>query len=453
MKEYKIVFSSSMKSEVRPKIEPIIDDVNNTLDTFHIGVKFSVLAYGQTSIADQGKETQVIINNYIAESDILILVTDNGKKIGNATMEEYKVAHEQSEKSGNNLPHIKAFALLNKNGEDINILYEKEDGTEEPFETRLYRDSGRYMQCIEATAFEKTLKNWLLGVAQSELNNCLTQDELDYGCHIGRIRQGWIRKNNDKYYRRDKLDGKIETILETSPIVILEGNTYSGKTRAAFELMKRNESWKDYNFHIYGGGNHSIKALNRLRLDLRGGKNVYLFDDINAIIKDPDKINREESLWAKLNGYNINNGNTGFSLSDFGNTRIIITVAGSLSPKERYNLYCSIFNAEGEEFDEALKDIIVNFDIYDCASFHQLVGAMKRDGIINKRNLRSGNNYTIGSLFIKEREVKGKIRREYENNASLLKSLVGHFKYASKTRFAGSKSSTIISTPIRNTKL
>ena len=425
-----------MKSDVRPKIEPIIDDVNNTLDTFHIGVRFSVLAYGQTSIADQGKETQVIINKYIAESDILILVTDNGKKIGNATMEEYKVAHEQSEKSGNNLPHIKAFALLNKNGEDINILYEKEDGTEEPFETRLYRDSGRYMQCIEATAFEKTLKNWLLVVAQSELNRCLTQKELDYGCHIGKIGQDWIRKNNDKYYRRDKLDGEIETILETSPIVILEGNTYSGKTRAAFELMRRNENWKDYDFHIYGGGYDSIEDLNRLHLNVIGGKDVYLFDDINAIIKS-GSINRKASLWAKLNEYNINNGRAGFSLSDFGNTRIIITVAGSLSPKERYNLYCSIFNAEGEEFDEALKDIIVNFDIYDCASFHQLVGAMKRDGIINKRNLRSGNNYTIGSLFIKEKEVKGKIRREYENNASLLKSLVGHFKYASKTRFAG----------------
>ena len=425
-----------MKSEVRPKIEPIINDVNNTLDTFHIGVKFSVLAYGQTSIADQGIDTQAIINRYIAESDILILVTDNGKKIGNATMEEYKVAHEQSEKSGNNLPHIKAFALLNKNGEDINILYEKEDGTEEPFETRLYRDSGRYMQCIEATAFEKTLKNWLLVVAQSELNRCLTQKELDYGCHIGKIGQGWIRKNNDKYYRRDKLDGEIETILETSPIVILEGNTYSGKTRAAFELMRRNENWKDYDFHIYGGGYDSIEDLNKLRLNVIGGKDVYLFDDINDIIKG-GSINRRASLWAKLNGYNINNGRAGFSLSDFGNTRIIITVAGSLSPKERYNLYCSIFNTRGYAFKEALKEIIVNLDIYDCASFHQLVDAMKRDGIINKRNLRSGNNYTIGSLFTKDEEVKDQIRDEYETNASLLTALVGHFKYASKTRFAG----------------
>lgn len=426
-----------MKSKVRPKIEGVINDVNNTLDTLQIGVKFSVLAYGQTSIADQGKDTQVIINKYIAESDILILVTDNGKKIGNATMEEYKVAHEQSKKSGNNLPHIKAFALLNKNGEDINILYEKEDGTEEQFETRLYNDSGRYMQCIEATAFKETLKNWLLVVAQSELNRCLTQKELDYGCHIGKIGQDWIRENNDKYYRRDKLDGEIETILETSPIVILEGNTYSGKTRAAFELMRRNENWKDYDFHIYGGGYDSIEDLNRLHLNVIGGKDVYLFDDINAIIKDPDKINRRASLWAKLNGYNINNGNTGFSLSDFGNTRIIITVAGSLSPKERYNLYCSIFNTRGYAFKEALKEIIVNFDIYDCASFHQLVDAMKRDGIINKGNLRSGNNYTIGSLFTKDEEVKDQIRDEYEANASLLTALVGHFKYASKTRFAG----------------
>lgn len=429
MKIYKIFVASSMKHSCRKYCETIVEEINK----YSIDVKFDIFAYSETPVADHVTETQVVLNQKIIESDLFILLADNNVPIGEITMEEYNIAHTQSLNSPSKRPFIKVFGFLKS--EDKKIEYPIGDGRYENFEDKLIKDSMRYVQfCTDEEFREEKFREWLKVVAHNGLSHNLTQKELSYGKFLYDIRQGGIRQNNEKYYRRDEIDGKIEEKLKKSPIVILEGNTYSGKTRAAFELMKNNKEWEDYYFHIYNNTD-SIDTLNDIKLDFSNcGKGyIYFFDDINDIVKDGSNIFRRGELWGKLNGYKEDKG---FTLEDFGKTRIIISVSGRLSSKERIKLYQNIFNAESPEFESNLKDIIVNFDIYDIESFKQMVYSMVRDGVLQTKNIRPGN-YTIGSLFISKEFIFSKVSEEYTKNQALITTLVAHFKYASKSRLMG----------------
>lgn len=454
MKTYNLFVASSMKSDLRDKINnEIVSEVNRILKGRGLDVACNVSAYSHNPSADMGPDTQKQINDKAAKSDLFIMLADNNATIGKYTMQEYEVAHEQSTKN-NGAPYIKTFIIKEKKEDVIKVSYcDMADKVHPEFEKRIDRDSKRYMECRVKNGFLQYFKEWL------ELNiaaHCglITQSQLSYNDHIYKIGQGSIRRSDHKYYFREKLDGEIANKFGKFPIVILEGNTYSGKTRAAYEFMRNQEEWKDWNFHIYNS-NHCVKNLNDIRLNCteRSNGDVYLIDDINDIIcKQDAQIDRSgNTIWNKLNGYNKDKG---FSLQDMGRTRIIITISGRLSEGDRFSIYKSIFNVQGDRAIQKIKqDIVIDFDQPDRKSFHEMVDNMVRDGVIKKSVVIKGN-YTIGSLFIKTEDVKSQIRDFLEihidekgkvigsaekQKLALLQTIVGHCKYAMRSKFAFSK--------------
>lgn len=437
-KTYTVFIASSMLNPCREAVENIVERVNTKLDLFD--VNFKLVAYSMTPMADRQSKTQELLNHQAATSDILILLADNNTTIGQYTFGEYKAAHCQSTKSPDKRPAIKVFVITEKKDDRINLEYTAEDGSTGNFEAVLHEDSKRYTQCLTRDRFYGFLEDWLIKTAVHGLKPIQTQYELSYSDHLYRIGQGGIRESGNKYYRRDKLDGQIEEILKVSPIIILEGNTYSGKTRAAFEYMKNCKEWEDYDFHIFDN-RHFIKDLNQIRnLDYSGSDrgDVFFFDDVNDILnkKNDEDIERTHPLWSKINGYNALKG---FSIDDFGKTRIIFTVSGKLSALQRNKIYERIFNEGSDRLSQALEKITVNFDIYDQFSFKQMANAMVRDGVLNRANIRPGN-YTIGSLFIRTEDILKKVTDQYRLNKALIPALACHFKYAARSRFTGLKS-------------
>lgn len=430
---YRIFIASSMRNSCSKLVGDIINKVNMRLEI--VDIQFELIRYSETPIVDHESDTQRILYHEVATSDILIVLADNNIPIGEYTLGEYQTAHNQSLRSVSKRPYIKVFTLYNQDDENKNIGYKK-DGVILDFESKVFSDSKRYIQFLLRSEFCDFFEKWLMKEALYGLGNNIKQNELSYGDHLHRIGQGGIREEKNKYYRRDKLDGQIERVLKASPVIILEGNTYSGKTRAAFEYMKNCEEWEEYDFHIYDNCSF-VKDLNGIRaLDYSGNNrgDVFFFDDVNDILKRNDEpINRALPLWSKLNGYNKLKG---FSLDDFGKTRIIFTVSGKLSASQKSSIYNQIFNNDSAIFRTNLERIIINFDIYDPSSFRQVVNAMIREGMLTKACVRPGN-YTIGSLFINMEYIRAEVERQYERDKTLMLTLVAHFKYAQKSRFTG----------------
>lgn len=436
MEEYKIFIASSMSQVHRESIKKTIDEVNNIFKSVNFDFKYELVAYGEEPIADYREDTQKDLNHQAACSDFLIVLSSTDRPIGQYTFGEYKACHAQSNNTPNKRPYIKVFTTYKQNTEPKRISYIAEDGSQQDFEKKLYSDSGRYVQFLLESKFLSFFKGWLIKVAYSR-NYSILQGELSYKNHLNHIGQYGVRQYDNKYYRREELDGKIESILQKSPIIILEGNTYSGKTRAAFEFMKNCKAWKGYDFYIYDNRFRTEELSNIKDLDYSGGDrgDVFFFDDINDYF-NKDKINFIDSIWAKLCGYNMNQG---FTLDNFGKTRMIFTVSGKLSEQDKMKLYYGIFNIGQEEnatFESAIKKIIVNFDIYNKQSFLNMAHAMVREGVLSRSCIRPGN-YTIGSLFYDTENIKLKTERQYIENEALILTLVGHFKYASATWFTG----------------
>lgn len=433
--EFKIFLASSMRNSCCSLVKRIIKKVNDKLELSN--VKFNLIRYGETPIADHEINTQQTLYYEAATSDMLIVLVDNNIPMGKYTYGEYQAAFRQSSRNPCSRPYIKVFALYDQKNEKKNIFYTSEDGTISDFEQKLLSDSGRYVQIIQRSEFSRFFEEWLVKEALYGLGNNIKQNELSYKKHLYRIGQGGMRIFDNKYYRRDILDGQIENILTKSPIIILEGNTYSGKTRAAFEFMRNCDKWKEYDFHIYDS-RYSVKELNEIKYIDYSGKNrgdVFLFDDINDILRNNNVAQEPlKGLWSKLLGFNYNEG---YSLDDFGKTRIIFTVSGKLSDKEKNELYCQIFStSDSQEFRSAIKKIRVNFDIYDQHSFQQMVNAMVRDGVLKRACIRPGN-YTIGSLFIDNKNILIQVEKQYEINSALVLALAAHFKYTVNSQFTG----------------
>lgn len=432
MAVYKIFIASSMSQAHRQNITKTIDEVNEILrPTF----KYELVAYGEEPIVDYREDTQKDLNHQAACSDFLIVLSSTDKPIGKYTFGEYKACHEQSNNTTNKRPYIKVFATYKQETDLKKVSYIAKDGSQQDFEKKLYSDSGRYVQFLLESKFLSFLKGWLIKVAYSR-NDSILQGELSYKRHLNNIGQYGVRQYDNKYYRREELDGKIERILKTSPIIILEGNTYSGKTRAAFEFMKNCKAWEGYDFYIYDNRFKAEELSNIKDLDYSGGDrgNVFFFDDINSYF-DQNKINYKDSIWAKLRGYNMNQG---FTFDDFGKPRIIFTVSGKLSEQDKMILYYGIFHITevNAAFESAIKRIIVNFDIYNKQSFLNMAHAMVREGVLSRSCIRPGN-YTIGSLFYDTENIKLKTKTQYTENEALILTLVGHFKYASAIWFTG----------------
>ncbi|MBR5853709.1 MAG: hypothetical protein IKY74_05845 [Alistipes sp.] len=446
---YSIFVASSMKENLRGQIRAAIKEVNNTLKEEGIDIVLEATIYGEEPIKDAEQDTQVKIDGIAVGSDLFILIASNGTQIGEYTFNEYVMAHSQSQKIKNK-PLIKAF-IITENDDDkanISVPYVVNGTRYDNFEDRLYEDSKRYTQIVNRDNFIDFFKKWLKINTPNGLDNNYSQDELSYKAHIDKNGQGLIRKSDNPYYRRENLDGKIDEILEWSPIIILEGSPYSGKTRAAYHVMERFTEWRDYSFHLFNNL-HNTANLNNIRLDLRDQSegNIYFIDDINDIIKtniESIDYTVKDSLWGVLNG--LKDGKD-FTKEDFGNTRIIITVSGTMQAERKKALYKAMFGTEGDKLDKYINRITVNFDIYDRRSFLNMIFLMRKDGALPKdgvlgHEIQQGN-YTIGSLFINKKDITSQVTSLYNDipngenrtKATILKTIVGNYKYSKDTRF------------------
>ena len=428
METYSIFVASSMRNPLREEIRNAVEEINDILKGLRSDFNFEVVIYSESPLDDRKPDTQNVINAEAVKSHLFILLADNNSRVGEFTFDEYSKAHEQSLKSGNKCPYIKAFIIKEKDEEPLELNYVNAAGKESDFEKRLYDDSKRYIQFIRRDKFINFFKRWLVNLSYQRVDNFYDQTELSYSTLLRNNGQ-LIRRSDNKYYRRKGLDDRIDEILEWSPVIILEGNTYSGKTRAAIEKMKSNEEWKEYDFHVYSGKD-TLDSLNKVKLNLASDNtgDVFLFDDISEIILD-SRIDYSKPLWAKMSSFNDEEW---FKKEDFGNIRLIFTVSGKLNYRLRMQIYKKIFNVSevSSRFEEYLNEITVNFDIYDKASFREMVDEMRRNGEIIG-NFEKGN-YTIGSLFVKELNLNS-----YEGQKILLKTLVGHYKYPINSSFCG----------------
>ena len=444
MKICKLFIASSMKNFLRSELDSIEDEVNIDLESRGLEVRCEVVAYSHRPIVDCESDTQEVINDIAAKSDIFILIANNSDVIGKYTMQELDTAESQYKNSG--APLIKAFVAKVGRDDAVSVSYrDVNDAIYNDF-TNYYEKSGRYVEYVLMANIRDYIQDWLIVNIENIYYGSVQQSSLSYCSHIYKIKQGGIRMSDNKYYRRENVDGEIERKLSKSPIVILEGNTYSGKTRAAYEFMRNNKEWENYRFHIYNC-NYSIDDLNAIIPNMstnrrNGLGDVYLIDDINEIL-DKGEINiTGHNLWAKLAGYNSGNG---FTLESMGSTRIIITISGRLSSRERERVYQKIFSTRHPgTLKKITEDVVVKFDIYDKISFRKMVDDMVRDGIISNKKVVKGN-YTIGSLFIESENVENEIREFLEASNEdarivnpqmhLLCALVGHYKYAIRSKF------------------
>lgn len=434
MDTLKLFIASSMKEEERTKIIEYVDEANKQLKEIGYEYEFKPFIYGETALSDGKGKTQDAINKEARLCDVFILLARNKTTIGNITIEEYKNALEKHNESPNKCPYIKVFCIKEK---DDKIYLPFEEATnngitsQDSFETRLDNDCKGYIQWIdnENDQFKKKFIDYLKAFYQ-ERHLC-KQEKLSYEYHIKNTDQKY--RTISKYIHR-KIDDNIENLAKESSLIILEGNTYSGKTRAAYELMKNNADWKDYNFYIYQGANNStINDLNCFNIDLDSNQekgNIVLIDDFNEIIKDEKEINFNKPFWKKLRGIEKD------KLPKWGNNTIILTISGKLTDMEKSELYIYIFGEQYYSIDDTLEQLTVNCDFKDKQEFKLFTDEIVRKGYLMKEEIRP-RNYTLGALFINESKMQTDIKKILKKNPNIiytLRSIKMHWMFSSITQ-------------------
>lgn len=404
MRTRSVFVASSMSYDaLRGEMDNIISSINEDARTYNnFRINQNVLKpciYGKTTYGDGSENQQLEINNHIKGCDIFLLLVKCGDTIGEISLMEYKLACKSC-------LCVKTFVICsplddnNKRTEYINSISPKLDGEK------------RYISVIEEGKFEEGIKKYLNDLIFSKLYFHNTQDELSYGKHISNIKQEF-RKYDQKYYRRQRIDDYINDILSKSSLIIFEGNTYSGKTRAAYELMKGREDWKNHSFYVYTSYNCDIDNLNSISIG-NGSPEVIFIDDINSIIEGGPENMGNAGIWGALQ--NIVSGVT----PQLDNTTIIITISGTLSQIEKSKVYTKIFGESYYAMADVLKSVTVNFDeLFTKEDFRIMVSEMVREGIISRNVVRPGN-YTIGSLFIDIDKIKTRIRELSNRNDDVI---------------------------------
>lgn len=437
MNTLKVFIASSMTEEERPKIKLYIDEVNKYLKELDYNHEFQPFIYGETAIPEGKHESQEDINQKARLCDIFILLATGKHPIGEITIEEYKNALSQHNESIDKRPYIKVFYLYENKDKTIQY-YEKTNNVtilKEDFEQRLKEDLSFYIQWIQIekvnlndkeTNFKKKFTDYLKSFHKQV--RLYEQKNLSYENHIQKTDQTY--RIVSKYFRRN-FDDKLENIAEKSSLIILEGNTYSGKTRAAYELMSKKPEWSEYAFHIYRGANNStINDLNNIRIDMsseKKGGDVIFIDDCNEIINNEIGIIPDKQLWQTLRAIETN------KFPQWGNTTIILTISGKLSETDKIKLYTYIFREKYFDIKNTLDELTVNFDHFDKLEFKRMTSEMLRNGYLTKENIRPGN-YTIGSLFIDKKKIEQAINKIFLKNPNAiytLRTLKLHWMFSS----------------------
>lgn len=404
MRTRKVFVASSMSYDaLRGEMDNIISSINEDARTYNnFRINQNVLKpciYGKTTYGDGSENQQLEINNHIKGCDIFLLLVKCGDTIGEISLMEYRVACQSCK-------CVKTFVICSpsddnhKRDEYLRTISPQLDGEK------------RYISVIEEGKFGDGIKKYLRDLIFSKLYFHNTQDELSYGKHICNIKQEF-RKYDQKYYRRQRIDDYINDILSKSSLIIFEGNTYSGKTRAAYELMKGREDWKNHSFYVYTSYNCDIDNLNSISIN-NGSPEVIFIDDINSIIEGGQGDIGNTGIWGVLQ--NITPGVT----PKWNNTTIIITISGTLSQSEKSKIYKKIFGESYYNLADVLRSVTVNFDeLFTKEDFRIMVSEMVREGIISRNTVRPGN-YTIGSLFIDVDEIKKRIEELSNGNDSVI---------------------------------
>lgn len=440
MSMQRVFIASSMTDErireLRSLCNNVVDRANKNRSCSLANIEYRVDVVGETIGVNGRADSQSEINSLIESSNLFVMILKNGARLGAQTLSEYKTALAKSSESANREPFIKIYLIKDHKSDPVNITYMIDDlkqgadgmGVEDNFEDRIYIDSKRYLDIIDYSSFCDQFYDYLTLSYPIEMKK-FRQSEISYQQHISGTPQGELRNHKHKYFRRENIDDKLERIAQESSLIILEGNIYSGKTRAAYELMKQ-DKWKDAVFHVYRCNHDS--ALNDLDLISFNTPNstqdkVILIDDINDALRDIKKVPGGSPLWSELRALSNDR------LPNWPKTTVIITIAGCLSAQEKDDLYLKIFGESYDALKPMLGRITVNFDIYDRASFKKMVNEMVRHGIIPMNDVKSGN-YTIGSLFIKDEVIRNNINRlvRDETIRIALKTISLNWKYANK---------------------
>lgn len=440
MEAYKVFVASSMTDgdvrNLRSGIDAVVKDVNSCLSRTSTKVSYHVYVVGETEGASGNEDSQADINATINSCDLFIMILKNGMTLGPHTFREYQTALMKSKTSANKKPLIKVYLLKDDDKEALSVSYLDElDGDEnsipaEDVENRIYLDSKRYVDIVTSASFHSQLASYLMFTYPEELKK-FRQTEISYENHITGTTQEHIRNHDHKYFRREDIDDRIEGIEAISSLLIFEGNTYSGKTRAAYELMKQ-DKWADAIFHVYRC-NHdaSMEDLDMIAFNSETSPQhkVIFIDDINEVISENTRIDGSRPLWSELRALSPSRP------PQWNNTTLILTIAGKLSRREKTSLYLKIFGENYELLRQMLSEITVNFDVYDRVSFKKMVNKMVKDGVILKGKVRPGN-YTIGSLFINDEVVRNQIRTimsEYgDEMLYTLRTIKMNWMYASR---------------------
>ena len=219
-------------------------------------VSYRVDVVGETVGASGNEDSQADINSMINSCDLFVMILKNGALLGPHTFREYRNALLKTKTSANKKPLIKIYLLKDDDKDQVSVSYidDLRDGLDEPIayddlENRVYIDSKRYIDIMTSDSFDAQLSEYLMFTYPEELKK-FRQSEISYENHISGTTQELIRNHNHKYFRREDIDNRIESIEAISSLLILEGNTYSGKTRAAYELMKQ-DKWKLFFLEIF----------------------------------------------------------------------------------------------------------------------------------------------------------------------------------------------------------
>jgi len=95
-----------------------------------------------------------------------------------------------------------------------------------------------------------------------------------------------IAEYRDYYYEREA-DRKIRKTLNEDKSILIIGRPKAGKTRAAYEAVKRLEGFKVVKFW------EKLLETDKIPKSVKKGKNVLVFDDLNKFV---DKVNLYEVI-------------------------------------------------------------------------------------------------------------------------------------------------------------
>ena len=255
MLKRKVFVASSMEyQDFRDKVGNIISRINTNARRYS-RIPNDILEpyiYGTTDYGDGTEDQQESINKVIEGCDIFLLLTKCGDKIGEKSLNEYNIACNAG-------LYIKTF-----------VICSDEDDTEER-RTKYLKElekkinpENRYISTIEENKFDDIVEEFIHNIISKLIFQC-SKEELSYENHIKDTTQ-IFRRYDQCYFHRD-IDDDLSELANKSSLIILEGNTYSGKTRAVYELMINKTEWKNHSFYVYKSGKCDTDDLNSIKID------------------------------------------------------------------------------------------------------------------------------------------------------------------------------------------